>query len=576
MRDGVKIAIDLWLPPRLAKDQKIPAIVHLTPYWRAYGRPQWSLELDSNLDEAQTYNAAGYAFLLADVRGTGASFGSRPHPFSKDEVADSREIVEWIVKQPWSDGQIAAHGVSYPANAAEFLAAIDHPAVKALAPRFGDFDPYAHLFWPGGVFNERFARVWSLGNKFMDSNDICGLQGLMGRDCGQTRQYATGVKPVDEDIDGTLLAAAVEQHKANADPYEAAKSVDFSDDLFTAEKVPLSSFSPFAQKAHAEHSGAALFIWASWFDADTADGALSRFFTFSNPQQVVIGPWSHGAGHDANPYEPQEKPPEPSESEQMAQVIRFFDGWMKKGAPSPPRRELKYYTLGEDSWKTTDRWPPEGMMNRRWYFAADASLSTEPPKGREGSDKYKVNYGATTGIRNRWYTQAGGFDVVYPNRANEDKKLLTYTSPPLGEDTEITGHPVVSLQVSSTHEDGAFHVYLEDVNETGRVTYLGEGILRAINRKISTATPPYRVFGPFHSCRREDAMPLVPGETAELRFALFPVSVLIRKGHRIRIAVAGHDHFNFARIPPSGDPEIEIARNLLHPSYIDLPVIERR
>jgi len=57
--------------------------------------------------------------------------------------------------------------------------------------------------------------------------------------------------------------------------------------------------------------------------------------------------------------------------------------------------------------------------------------------------------------------------VVYPDRAEEDRRLLTYTSKPLEEDTEITGHPVVTLYVTSTATDGAFFVYLEDVDEAG-------------------------------------------------------------------------------------------------------------
>ena len=68
-------------------------------------------------------------------------------------------------------------------------------------------------------------------------------------------------------------------------------------------------------------------------------------------------------------------------------------------------------------------------------------------------------------------------------------------------------------------------------------------------------------------------MPLVPGEVAELSFALLPISVLVRKGRRIRIAIAGADKDTFARVPEKGIPTITVARNSLHASYIDLPVI---
>jgi predicted acyl esterase len=80
---------------------------------------------------------------------------------------------------------------------------------------------------------------------------------------------------------------------------------------------------------------------------------------------------------------------------------------------------------------------------------------------------------------------------------------------------------------------------------------------------------------PYHSFKSEDAMPLVPGELAEITFGLYPTSVLIRKGHRIRIGIAGHDQGTFVRIPAEGTPELTIARNRIHASRIDLPVLQR-
>jgi predicted acyl esterase len=58
--------------------------------------------------------------------------------------------------------------------------------------------------------------------------------------------------------------------------------------------------------------------------------------------------------------------------------------------------------------------------------------------------------------------------VVYGDRAVADKKLLKYTSPPLMTDLEITGFPVLTLQMASTTSDGTLHAYLEDVAPTGR------------------------------------------------------------------------------------------------------------
>jgi hypothetical protein len=143
----------------------------------------------------------------------------------------------------------------------------------------------------------------------------------------------------------------------------------------------------------------------------------------------------------------------------------------------------------------------------------------------------------------------------------------------LTSDTEITGYPVINLYVTSTRTDGAFFVYLEEVDEAGKVTYLTEGQLRVIHRNVSKDTPPYTTLVPYHTFKKKDAMPLVPDEIAELKFGLLPTSVLIRKGHRIRVAIAGHDKSVFARIPAEGTPVISVARNRQHASFIDLPVV---
>ena len=312
--------------------------------------------------------------------------------------------------------------------------------------------------------------------------------------------------------------------------------------------------------------------------AGTVDGTLSRFMSARGPQTVVIGPWSHGAaieGHDADPFHPANAPVRrPSRAEGSQTIMAFFDSYLKGTRQPPPSREIRYYTLGEGSWHTTPVWPPRGTTTQRWFLGANGTLGRGRPTAASGEDRYAVDFEATGGQSNRWHTQAGG-DVVFPDRARADAKLLRYTSAPLDRALEITGHPVVTLDVTSTATDGAFIAYLEDVAPNGRVTYITEGELRALHRKVSRGEPPYSVFGPYHSFRRADAEPLVPGRGAELRFALQPTSVLIGKNHRIRIAIAGADKGTFARIPATGNPVITVARSAVHASAIDLPVRSR-
>jgi putative CocE/NonD family hydrolase len=198
-----------------------------------------------------------------------------------------------------------------------------------------------------------------------------------------------------------------------------------------------------------------------------------------------------------------------------------------------------------------------------------------PARAAQGSDPYLVDFTATTGTTNRWYTQLGGGDVVYGRRAEQVAKLLSYRSEPLPREIEITGHPVVTLWVRSTHEDGAFYVYLDAEAPDGRVVYLTDGQLRALHRKVSRERPPYRIWEPYHSFERADGAPLVPGQVAELSFGLQPTSALIPEGWRLRLSIAGHDADNFARIPAEGDPLITVEHNRVQASHLELPVVGR-
>ncbi len=578
MRDGVNIAIDVWLPADLQAGDKIPTIMRSTRYWRALDYSNGDIEDDRNYAEAERFNGAEYALVLVDARGSGASFGTRPYELSQDEVRDYGEVVDWIVAQPWSNGRVGAYGVSYAGNTAEMLAVNMHPAVKAVAPLFNDFDNFGHLVFPGGLLTIGFLEGWSEAVHNMDQNDICALNDSTGDACDQLRARVTGVKPVDADSDRTMLAAAVSQHEANTIPYEAALDYEYRDDPFgTGGETDVGyKRSPCRYLPQIEESGVAMLIRVGWLDAGTVNGALGRYNSIANPQQVIIGPWDHGARNNSDPFLPADAPVEPTREDQNVRLLEFFDKFLKQTGSREIETQITYYTLGAGEWKTTHRWPPDGYTSRAWYFAEQGGLSMERPVADDGDDQYTVNFEVTTGRNNRWFTNGGAGDVIYPDRAEEDSKLLTYTSEPMDRDIEITGHPLVTLYVASTHSDGALIVYLEDVAPDGRVTYVTEGQLRAVMRRVTDEPPLYKKYGPHRSERRADAMPLVPGEIAELSFDLWATSVLIRRGHRIRVAIAGADKDSFLRYPrDGGTPNITVERSRSHPSRIMLPMKER-
>ena len=84
------------------------------------------------------------------------------------------------------------------------------------------------------------------------------------------------------------------------------------------------------------------------------------------------------------------------------------------------------------------------------------------------------------------------------------------------------------------------------------------------------------MFGPYHSLKEKDLAPLVPGEITDIAFDLLPISVLLKKGQRIRVAVAGADKDTFKAITGCEAPQITVERNRLYASCIDLPIICRQ
>src|SRR5215475_1507404 len=147
MRDGVKIAVDLTLPAGLKDGERIPTILRQTRYFRSFdvGWPlSWLAADRRSVDRKRRLLVThGYAWVDVDVRGTGASFGHWPYAWAPDEVRDGLEIVNWIVSQPWSNGKVGAHGVSYEGSTAEFLVVNKNSAVKAAILECSVFDVYA-------------------------------------------------------------------------------------------------------------------------------------------------------------------------------------------------------------------------------------------------------------------------------------------------------------------------------------------------------------------------------------------------------------------------------------------------
>lgn len=571
VRDGVKIAATICLPKGLAPEEKLPALLYQTRYWRAAKLRipfRWVLNETSISTPTPTlFTGRGYAIVYTDVRGCGASFGTRPYPFSKEEIKDGADIVDWIISQPWSDGKVVSNGISYTATTSELLAVNNHPAVKAVMPGHGLWDAYTDVAFPGGCFDTSFIQIWSFVGRNLDQNNSKPFKQLIP----MLWLLMKGVKPVDTDTDQQLLKEAMKEHSANDYVHELLNDKDFWDDSIP-DGTMIKDISSFSFIEEFEKLNVPILSWCSWLDSGYIDAHINRFVNLKNPHIAIIGDWNHGALYRGNPLRPNDMEVSPSPPERITTWIDFFDSVLY--GDGIQGKTLYYYTMGEEIWKMTHIWPPEGTKRQKWYLSENNALAIVKPEHKGGEDSYKISFTPTSGRLNRWWTLLG-LPLDYTNRERADKKLLTYTSSPLKEDLEITGHATITLYLSSTHIDGAIFAYLEEVDDKGNIHYFTDGNIRLIHRKISPETPPYKILTPYHSYKKKDASPLVPDEITEVTFGFRPTSVLIRKGHRIKLAIAGADRDTFKQYPVDGKPTIIVARNASHASYIDIPVMNR-
>lgn len=580
MRDGNKIAIEVYLPKGLKKGQKVPTIMHQTRYWRSFQlRWPYSWLTKKNMIEPlysfmMQFVRSGYAVVNVDTRGSGASFGTIPHPWTKDEVQDGYEIADWIVKQDWSDGNIGASGASYSGTTSEFLLTTKHPNVKAVVNLFSLFDVYEDNAFPGGVHNRWFTSVWGYANSMLDNNKLPTTNKKVLR-------AVKGVSPVQGKDHNKLLKEAIASHANNLNVNDGAKTLSFRDDVAEIGGVGSDEFSPHKFMKEEDESGAAIYSYSGWSDGAYQHSAIKRHLNLTNPDnKLILGPWEHGGRFNTSPANPGE-----TGFNHLGEIMKFFDYHLKgiqNGVDKEPR--IHYFTMGEEKWKSTRVWPPSSENttlflggNKMLVARKDLRSKSQPAGIREYEyDTYQVDTTTGTGIYSRWRSVAGQLRTgkTYPDRTERDTALLVYNSIELSSDLEVTGHATVSLFVSSSDTDGCFFVYLEDVDENGKVHYVTEGMLRAIQRKLSDETPPYKDVVPYHTYLSKDAMPLVPGEVAELKFDLLPVSYLFKKGHKIRIAISGADADHF-RPMANNTPEIKIWHTEKYPSRIELPVIAK-
>ncbi|WP_458094369.1 CocE/NonD family hydrolase [Roseomonas sp. WA12] len=564
MRDGCRIAVDAWVPDGVTGP--VPAVLILTPYYRRFA-------VAAGSDADPIPNAGkfvrhlvprGYAVVVVDVRGTGASFGTRDSFRSPREREDSREIADWVVDQPWCNGRLGATGISYPGAASDFLASTGHPAVKAIAPLFAVWDTWQDHYYPGGVFLNRLARSYDDLMIAMDHD----RRDLLKNIAYYANPDLQGPAPVDEDPDGVLLGEAVREHLGSF------HMPDFITEFrFREEPLPYdagfssASFSPYGYRDHLRKD-VAVFACSGWMDgAGFSNGAIARFLTLKeNPVHLLLGPWDHGARSNVSPW----RDGPGSRFPLLDALLRFFDHYlMELGTGLATESPVHYFSIHAECWQESSSWPPVEERQRLHL----ASNELEAAVGDAGSRIFQVDFTAGSGTNTR-YERLAAVDTTtyYADWSVTAARLASWTSAPLQANMELTGHGVADLWIESSEPDAALFVYLSEVEADGAVRYVTEGVLRALHRRESPPPRSYQTAWPSRSFARADAVPLVPGQAARLRIPLLPTSWMFREGSRIRLSIAGADADHCASVPHGRPPVLSILHGGERASALDLPM----
>lgn len=531
VRDGTLLAMNVYRPARdgVPVATKQPVIFAFTPY-RARFR-----DADGNVTELGAFGRglapalldAGYVLAVADVRGKGASFGTRRGFQDRTEAYDGYDLVQWLAAQPWADGQVGMYGCSYLGGTTVHVAGTAPPALRAIFSGATDLDKFAFVR-NGGItaqFNTRPDEPLS--------DDAASV-------------------PLDADRDGTLLAMAVAQHARNTPMAALWYGMPFRDSV-----SPLTGnafwqeVGPYPYLDALKRSGIATYYWSNLEDEPTAQVVIAAENLGS---RLLIGPGTHCVP--------------PPGFDFAGEVRGHFDRALK-GAPPAPASERVTWWLdegdGRGSWQRDARWPGVGAARQTWYLApgggAGAAPGLQVAPARSGRPRFRVNY------------DVGSAEYFAFWINSQHGKGLSFTSDPLDGAHRMVGYPVIRLNVASDRPEPLLFAYLEQVAPDGSARVLSFGRLAAAYRKTGTA--PFDTLGlPWQAGLAADHAPLAPWKPVAVEFALTPVARVIPAGHRLRVVVTGADprQRNLAQIRLDPAPQIQLGVGGTSGSRIELPL----
>jgi hypothetical protein len=554
MRDGIKLATDIYRPRGL---EKAPVILVRTPYKKEVSELQ-----------ARFYSRRGYVFAIQDCRGRFSSPGVW-EPFM-NEAADGYDTIEWLAKQPFSNGKVGMIGASY-LGWVQWWAASQHPPhLVTIIPNVSPPDPFYNVPYEYGAFFLWGAIWWADVLESKATADISGAALYKTMD----RKFQTILRSLPVvDLDKAVLG------KEN--PYWRKWIEHPSNDSF---------WQPANFLDHLKDARMPVFHQSGWFDGDGIGSKLNylKMSSYKHPyQKLILGPWGHSDTATRRIGDRDFGPEAIIDLQRL--YLRWFDYWLKgvdNGIAKEPLVDL--FVMGSNKWLHGETYPLPGTQFRKLYLASggkansakgDGKLSWQIPAADAPADRYRYDPGDPTpdpGMyeeseenekRVRSLAERKQEAEDYHRKLTEARQdILVYVSDTLEKPLTFAGPLSAVLHASSSARDTDWFVSLMEVDENGKMFGLTRGKIRAR----------------FRNSMKEPKA-LNPGEIYAYPIDLWQTAITIPAGRRLRVEVTSAAFPRFSRnLNTGGHNETEtryisaqqtVYHDAQHPSYILLPVI---
>ncbi len=561
---------------------------------------------------------------------------SEPFNYSGYSTAEYASYTKTSVYVELSDGVKIAVDIYLPADGPSddsgtylgysqlVTAAYAPEALKAIFPEVVAMDGYSTEMRPGGVFSELYSStdyqtLYEMNN-YLPNEYVYPTAPVVDED-GDGDLWDE--IPLDLDGDGDFLDdynypedpddepqyadgnsrehiyyLATYEHKDNV-PYNTLGSqVEYIDSEVTLgsgeHTLTLSAYeaSPSASVEAIMDTDIAIYNHGSWMDTFiTSTTELYNTMKSTNVSKLIIDPGYH---ETESPYwEYCGEDEDSSIAAYAIELVRFYDRYLKgieNGIDTEP--PVYIYNMNGDGWRFENEFPLARQVETDYYLAQDGVPTTSLNSVETGSDDYQVDLTQDSSWASEWYSYGVSRYVMaapdeVPDRTEQDKTSLTYTTATLTEDTEVTGYQVLTFYASSTSDDADFYVYLEDVDEDGNAVLVPEGVLTVgfaatydNDTMISGGTTnvdvlPDLIWHGFEEAQYVEDI-LADGAIVEFAITLFPTSWTFLEGHSIRVTIARVNTPTFATNDAlDEDTVVTIYRDEEHQSRITLPVIPK-